>query len=152
MRGNMQCPTKERVFSAIKAANMISSSTELTMDEQKIKDLNKQIAILKQDVDIAKDRATMVARPEATASYYDGWFPLNKPLKHVSVPILIGFATLFLTLALMLLLELVGIKIIMQAYVPQNFMTGTPDYRRPFYIMGFFALLFFIIMMYLFLR
>jgi len=152
LKGSTSCPTKKQVFDAINAANKSTGSTDLSVAEQQIKNLNSQIATLQKDVEISKDRATMVARPEATASYYDSWFPLNRPLKHLSVPILIGFATLFFTLALILLLELLGIKIIMQAYIPYNVFKGTSDYKTPYYTMTFFAAIFFVLTLYLFLR
>jgi hypothetical protein len=105
------------------------------------------------DVQVAKDRAIMSKRPELTANYYDGWFPLNRPIKHGSVPILIGFAALLFTFSIMLLLELLGIKTLFTVYVPLGIFSrpGYPNQtNKPLWLMSFIAVLFFAVSIYLY--
>jgi len=51
-----------------------------------------------EDSHIAKERVERMRNPEQHVSFYEGWFPIDKPLKKSSIPILIAFSILFFTL------------------------------------------------------
>ena len=157
--GDRSCPTPQQVSAAIKQATASSTtstasggSNSVYYGDKQLSDLTKRHEQRKQDVQIAHDRAVMASRPELTASYYDGWFPLNRPMKNGNVPILIGVATFFFTISILLLLEVIGITIGISAFVPY-LAIGTPnEFTKSFWRMAFVALIFFVIMMYLFFR
>jgi hypothetical protein len=151
---NKTCPTPENVFQQL--IENIGTNTNLSTDiynsEVEIASLTKVLDARKLDVEVAKDRATMAQRPEMTASYYDSWFPIGRPLKRSSVPILIGFATFFLTMGFFTLLELFGITNAFSVYVPFEKTPSLNPLRRPLFIMSGIAILFFCVTVYLFIR
>jgi len=155
--GNKACPTPQQVEQAIKAAMAPASAdaSSVYYNEEKLKSMKKLVEQRTIDVEVAMGRANMVSRPELTASYYDGWFPLYRPMKHGSVAILIGFASFFFTISIMLFLDLLGIKTVFTVYVPfTSLAQGTlaSQTTRPLRIVGFLALLFFVLTLYLYFR
>ena len=148
------CPKPEDVFQKIiqNIGSNTNPSTEIYNSEVEIVGLQKVLEARKLDVEVAKDRATMVQRPELTASYYDGWFPIGRPLKRSSVPILIGLATFFITLGFFTLLELLGISNAFSVNVPFEKTPVLNPLRRPLWIMSGIAILFFCVTVYLFIR
>jgi hypothetical protein len=116
-------------------------------------DVMLQEEILKQkenDADIAKARALSVIRPELNSSYYDGWFPLNRPLKRAAIPIFVFLASLFISISFSLFLGLIGIRSYFFVIVPEvsagGFMT------RPFFILLAFTIILFSLTIYAFMR
>ena len=153
--GDRTCPTPQEVHDAIKAKITPASSdaSSVYYTEETLKKMQKLVEQRTNDVQVAKDRAIMSKRPELTANYYDGWFPLNRPIKHGSVPILIGFAALLFTFSIILLLELLGIKTLFTVYVPLGVFSqpGHPNQtNKPLWLMSFIALLFFAVTIYLY--
>jgi hypothetical protein len=128
-------------------AAMINRSNGENNSSTTLWNLNAQIAnqtaILKTKTDeanIAKDRASMSLRPEMTASYYDGWFPLHRPMKRAAVILLLGLSTFLFIISLFLLLNSVGIVSKFAAYVPYN--GTTTDSSGPILtLMGIIAIL-----------
>jgi len=152
--GDKSCPTPEQVLEKLAETTSSNSneSTTIYQTEQEIHSLKKIFEAHKADVEVAKDRAAMVLRPEITASYYDSWFPIGRPLKQISVPILIGFATFFTTLSLFTLLEIFGISNTFSVHVPFEKNPAFNPLTQPFWIMTGMAMLFFVITVYLFVR
>jgi hypothetical protein len=151
--GNRTCPKASDVYKAIQQGSNQNSnpSTSISNDSQDLKSLKKTLQQRQLDVQVAKDRAAMVKRPEMTASYYDGWFPLNRPLKTMSVPILIGLATLFFVFSILMFLELFGLKIraIFENDYAANYLTEN-KFGKPFWIMSLFSGIFFALTLYLY--
>ena len=153
LAGTKTCPTTSDVYNAIQSASNQNSNgaTEVSTSNQHLKNMKTTLQQRKLDVEVAKDRAAMVKRPEMTASYYDGWFPLNRPLKIMSVPILIGFATLFFVFSILMLLELFGLKIraIFENDYTMNYFSEN-KFGKPFWIMSLFAGTFLALTVYLY--
>ncbi len=83
--------------------------------EQRYKDAAK-------DYDIAKNRVESVRNPPANLSYLGTIWPLPRPLRSDSVPVLIGINLVFLILALGMLLNLGNVQL---AYVgPRSYGPG----------------------------
>lgn len=68
-------------------------------------ELTSAIEQTEQDIQVAKDRAVLAKFPDYNRSYYDSWFPLDRPLRKQTVPILIGVS---LFLACMTLLSILS--------------------------------------------
>ena len=76
-----------------------------------IMDINESIGKKQASVQIAKDRAASLQNINSKVSYYQSWFPLAKPLKQSSLPILIGLTLFMFVLLFGYLLALLGIEI-----------------------------------------
>jgi hypothetical protein len=98
----------EKKISEIKA-----SPTNLSNAQATESTLTKTIEQRRKDVQIAKDRAALAINPELTRSYYDGWFPLDRPMRPISIPILIAFSLFFFSLGLFITMGLLGVNIMM---------------------------------------
>jgi hypothetical protein len=150
LNGDRTCPTTAAVYKAIQTGSINSnSSTEIAETTQEIKNLQKQLNTRKIDIDVARDRASMTKRPEMTASYYDGWFPLNRPLKTSSIPILIGVSTMLLVSAFLILLEFFGLQTRITFFY-YDFVT--PSNNKPFWTMAAFAFVLLCLVAYLYFR
>ena len=76
-----------------------------------IMDVNESIVNKQASVQIAKDRAASLQNVNSKVSYYQSWFPLARPLKHSSLPILIGLTLFMFVLLFGYLLALIGVEI-----------------------------------------
>ena len=154
--GDRTCPTPLQVNDAINqgiaSSTASSGSNSVYYNDKELSDLTKRYEQRKQDVKIAHDRAIMVTRPELTASYYDSWFPLNRPMKNGSVPIFIGVATFFFTISILLFFEIIGIYIGISAFIPYISVGSPSEFTNSFWRMTSIALIFFVIILYLFFR
>lgn len=59
----------------------------------------------------AKERATLLEKPYNKTTVWEAWFPLGRPLKKESVPVLLGLSIFFLVLSLGLFLRLASIEL-----------------------------------------
>ncbi len=115
-------------------ATVDKTSTTYATLQTKAVNIDKAIAQAKLDIQIAKDRAALALEPTLNRSYYDGWFPMERPLKHMTYPLLIGFGLFFFSLALMLFLALVGIDVTMLVKVPA--LSPGTQFTSAFFVMG----------------
>jgi hypothetical protein len=74
-------------------------------------DVNESITKKQVAVQIAKDRAASLQNINSKVSFYQSWFPLSKPLKQSSLPVLIGLTLFMFILLFGYLLALMGIEI-----------------------------------------
>ena len=132
-----------------KILNLQTSSTTISSRQSSVKSIAQQIADAKNDVSIAKDRIMSVKHPERISSYYESWFPMYRPLKPNTVPLLIGLSLFMFLLAILLLFSFVGISF--NLFVPAFGGQGTGSaYGTPFMIVSGLAILFFALMIYAF--
>lgn len=75
--------------------------------ENKRKELDEKEQIAKD----AKERARLLKDPYAKISVWETWFPLGRPLRQESVPVLLSLSIFFLTLSLGMFLRLGGIEL-----------------------------------------
>jgi hypothetical protein len=149
------CPESRTKEVYAKIANLERGVGGATTTE--ISQLNTEISIgqkvleqKERDATIAKDRASSVIRPELNSSYYDSWFPLNRPLKRAAVPILVFLASLFITIAFSLFIGLIGIRSHFFVLVPDSSKSGSMT--RPFFILLAFTVILFSLTIYAFMR
>ena len=126
-----------------------AGSTAISSLETQIATKTKELATKRADSSIAKDRASSVVRPELQSSYYDSWFPLNRPLKRAAVPILVFLASMFISSAFFLMLGLIGIHSHFYVLVPSG---PTSSMTKPFFLLLAFTVILFCITIYAFLR
>jgi hypothetical protein len=125
-----------------------TSATTIAQLQHAITKTNAEIVSAKNDVEIAKDRAKSVVHPERVSSYYESWFPINRPLKHYTIPLLIGTALVLLSVTFFLTLSLMGVNFNMRLPA-MGF--GNESFGTPFKIVAGLAVLFFALMLYAFL-
>ena len=83
----------------------------------------KTIEERKADIAVARDRALLAVQPDYNRSYYDGWFPLDRPLRQQTTPILIGFALFFLSMSFLTLMSFLRLDV--RILIPQLSGTGS---------------------------
>jgi hypothetical protein len=128
--------------------SLSNSSTTIAELQNTITKTNAEITSAKNDVEIAKDRAKSVVHPEQVSSYYESWFPINRPLKHYTIPLLIGTSLFLLSVTFFLTLSFMGVSFNMRL---PTMGSGNESYGTPFKIVAGLAILFFALMLYAFL-
>jgi hypothetical protein len=104
------------------SAKVYSLQKELDMAE-------KEANETKASVQEAKERATLLEQPYSKTNNWESWFPLGRPLRQESVPVLLSFAILFLTLSLGMFLRLAGFAFVFQTPLSRN---GGFNFSLPF--------------------
>ena len=90
----------------------VESSTNTIFNGQyDIADLQKQIETEKANIDIAKQRLESIRHPERHTSFYESWFPIDRPMNPVTIITLLTL-TIFISVFLLLcFLSLAGINL-----------------------------------------
>ena len=65
----------------------------------------------KEDLKVAEDRVKSLRSPESTKSYYDSWFPLNRPLRTTTTVVALAFGIFFISLTIFILFSSFGLQI-----------------------------------------
>lgn len=97
----------------------VNANPATTMEEVNIDYTNveKQIEIAKSDLEGAKTRVETLRKPYEQ-SYYESWFPINRPLKRTSVYIVLAIGIFLFIFSFMLFLRTIGIQIDMSLAAP----------------------------------
>jgi hypothetical protein len=91
--------------------NRGNSSTRISDLNTEIKRTKEELERSRTEGDITKRRAAYSgAHPDNASNYYDGWFPLFRPMKHYSVVVLIAVSVFLFMITLILLLSIFGIR------------------------------------------
>ena len=85
---------------------MSNPATTLQTDMNTLDNIDKQIAQSKIDLEIAKLRASSIQNPKP--SYYESWFPINRPLRDVTKLILLSVGIFFFCLTFFAILHSFG--------------------------------------------
>ncbi len=104
----------------------IRTTTNTIQDSQtSVLNLEQQIKDAEEQIKIAKDRVEYTRDPDTHTSFYESWFPMDRPMKPISIPIFIGLITFFGVIIVLLLLSYVGVNV--SATAPYS----TPSYGTP---------------------
>ena len=106
----------DELYKKAQAASTTQATLQTDLTAKK-----KTIEERKADIAVARDRAILAAQPDYNRSYYDGWFPLDRPLRQQTTPILIGFALFFLSMSFLTLMSFLRLDV--RILIPQ--LTGT---------------------------
>jgi hypothetical protein len=112
-----------------------SSATRGATLGQVQEDLRAAIEQTKSDIQVAADRALLTANPEYTRSFYDGWFPMDRPFRKNTVAILIGAALFFVCMSFLSILSF--LRFDTRILVPSFGGVGTPlrdQARQPLFL------------------
>jgi hypothetical protein len=92
--------------------NSLGSTTNNIQSAQTaILDLNKQIDEAKAQVAIARDRVAYIRHPEQHTSFYESWFPIDRPMHVTSVPAFLGITVFLFVFALLIVLSVMGVDL-----------------------------------------
>ena len=86
--------------------------------------------------DTSRSRYEDITTDHPRVSYYEGWFPIVRPLKVISLFLLFGFAILLIILSILIFLQMKGIEIKLEIPATQAY-GYNPAYTN---IMGFGAI------------
>ena len=141
---------------ALSAANIV---TDMSMKQTELNTVKSTIKQRENDVKITHDRVKIARNPELTRSYYDGWFPINRPLKHYTIPILIALSIFFFVLSFLYFMNLFGIDLQMVVDIPifrsgpvQSYGSKSLFTSRPFIILSGASVILFALVIYGFTR
>jgi hypothetical protein len=126
-----------------------TSSTTVSLRQGSVSSISKQIEEAKKDLAIAKDRVLSVKHPERISSYYESWFPIYRPFKENTIPLLIGISLFMFLVAILLIFSYVGISFNLFVPVPGGGQQGSSGMGFNF-VLGL-AVIFFALMLYAFL-
>jgi len=109
---------------------------------QMIDSIDSAIKQRTHDVAISHDRAQTARNPERNRGYYDGWFPISRPLKHYTIPLLIAISLFLFSLSLFYLLSIFQFNMAFMITLPPVITGPLESYgnkslftSRPFIIM-----------------
>ena len=85
-----------------------SLSTNIVSKQLILDPLLTTIQTQEEDLQVAKDRASLLHHPEKNASIHSSWFPLLKPIQTTTFLILLIFALFFTTVAFGMLMKELG--------------------------------------------
>jgi hypothetical protein len=103
---------QEKYSTELDVANNVNTAQE------RIVQLQREIKEREEEIQIAKDRVTYIRDPDAHPSYYQSWFPMDRPMRPSSVPLLIGIVVFFTMLILLALLSFLGFNLSVGSSIP----------------------------------
>ena len=89
----------------------VNRATELQISNDETNRLKDQIVESQKDLKIAEDRVATLRHPEKDRSYYESWFPVNRPLTNRTILIVLALGVFFFILSLLIILKWFGIVI-----------------------------------------
>lgn len=88
-----------------------STTNQIHTAQTQILELQDQLKQREEEIQIAKDRVAYIRDPDAHPSYYQSWFPLDRPMKPASIPIFIGIVVFCSMLIVLALLSFIGVHV-----------------------------------------
>lgn len=73
-----------------KLTELSSTTNHIQKAQEEIIRLTKAIDDAKEHTEIAKSRVEYIRNPDEQTSFYESWFPINRPMYQASIPIFIG--------------------------------------------------------------
>jgi hypothetical protein len=106
------------------AVNTVQTNNAMLQSD--IAGLKESIANSTDDIRVSEDRVKYIRAPEERTSYYESWFPLNRPMKAASVPAFLAVTLFFGLVAFFLILSMVGINV--SIALPVATMSSRPSF------------------------
>lgn len=122
-----------------KIAGVRTSPTNVSTLQEQIVALQKELQEKQAQYDVAKERALSISHIEEKTSNYEGWFPLNRPMRSTSLFLLTGFSIFFTLFFFGLVMNLLGFQIRLSWMVPQ--IPGIPSTQVPSQSKGYLQML-----------
>ena len=107
-----------------------STTNRIQSAQASILNLNKEIEDAKAQVDVARDRVGYIRHPEQTTSFYESWFPIDRPMHVTSVPVFLAITVFLFVFALLIVFSAMGINL--QVITSPNMFTGISQITQQF--------------------
>jgi hypothetical protein len=107
-----------------------STTNSIQSAQASILRLNKEIEDTKAQVDVARDRVGYIRHPEQTTSFYESWFPIDRPMHVTSVPVFLAITVFLFVFAILMVFSAMGINL--QVVTPPNMFSGVSQIREQF--------------------
>jgi hypothetical protein len=89
--------------------NLSGTSNQIHSVQEEIMKTKDTISQSEEDSNIARDRVAYIRHPERQTSYYESWFPMDRPMRTSSVPIFVGLTVFIILFSILLILSFLGI-------------------------------------------
>jgi len=86
-------------------------ANSLEVSNSQLLALKTQIEESKKDLKIAEDRVATLRHPEKDKSYYESWFPTNRPLTNRTIIIILAIGVFFFILSFLIILKSIGFNL-----------------------------------------
>jgi hypothetical protein len=86
-------------------------ANNLEVSNGELDTLKTQIQESQKDLQIAEDRAATLRHPEKNRSYYESWFPINRPLTNSSIVIILAIGIFFFVMSFFILFKSFGFNL-----------------------------------------
>lgn len=130
--------------------SLSSSTNNIHTAQQSLLDLQQQINAAEADVAIARDRVAYIRHPEQNTSYYESWFPIDRPMHSANVPYFVLVTAFIVMFGILVLLSVVGLDI--NLIVSPNFMAYMDFIASQFTYLTFLLTIIVIFIIYYFIR
>lgn len=90
-------------------SSLSGTSNNIHTIQQEILDINDELTKAEEEVNIARDRVKYIRHPEQNTSYYESWFPIDRPMHKANIPIFIGVILFVFIFSLILCLSIIGV-------------------------------------------
>lgn len=91
--------------------NPINQATNYAHITNRSEQLDVEIIQATQDLQVMKERVASLRSPYATQSYYESWFPINRPLRNISIVVLLALGIFFYVFTLFSLMHSLGLHV-----------------------------------------
>jgi len=89
--------------------NLSGTSNQIHAIQEEIMSTKDAITQSEADSSIARDRVAYIRHPERHTSYYESWFPMDRPMHASSVPIFVGLTVFVILFGILLILSFMGV-------------------------------------------
>ena len=90
-----------------------STSNNIASLHEQVINKSSELSQAEKDISIAKDRVAYIRHPERMTSYYENWFPINRPISIFSMILLTFISSFLLIFLLFLFFSYAGMEITM---------------------------------------
>jgi hypothetical protein len=80
-----------------------TAANQITQLQTEILEKQRHIKNAEADIQIAKDRVAYIRNPDANTSYYESWFPIDRPMRPGSIAVLLAL-TLIMGIMIVLII------------------------------------------------
>lgn len=91
----------------------VNPATSVTESSAELNRLKAEIKQAQEDLQIAEERVATLRNPEKDKSYYESWFPINRPLTQTMIVILLAIGVFFFVLSFFIIIKALGFNLSM---------------------------------------
>ena len=107
---DIERPEIETAIQLLQARVNTNLATTLENTDSSLSIVKQKILEAEEDLKIAEDRVKSLRNVDKKRSYYESWFPINRPLRSSSVVICFIFGIFFFSLSFFMFMRYLGIS------------------------------------------